>query len=514
MRSPRSPVRSCPAAGWSSPCTPARRSATTTTGSTCRSTSTSCSTSRPTSWPLVEAAGLIDLEWYHRGPIVARGETTERLYVVGRKPADHARPVLLDVRSRPRHPDAPARPRLPGGRPRRPLGHRRPGDPAGDRRRDRGGRRGGARRRGGGAPGSGADARPRSSRAAQRAPFVFPRMFGAALTPPMATDLLGIAAGLAPGPAGPRARRARRPAGRRPVRRSQRHALASAPRCRSASSADAAPAAGRAVAVPRPRGAAVRRLLPRRLPRHLPALRADHAHRPHPAACSRSGPSRTPAPYRSPAEPLVYVTLGTVQNHPVLLREVVAGVAALPVRVLVAVGPRSTRTALGEQPAHVQVEAWVDQSEVLGRSSAVVSHGGSGTFLGALAHGLPQLCLPQAADQFRNAEGGVGPARRWSSARRRRRRPRCGPRSSGCCPTPTSGPAREGGRRDRGDAVLRRRRAAARGAVRLAQGLRHPGGDEQRRPDGGDLGDLAVLDAQHVHLERPEHASRRGGAGS
>jgi UDP:flavonoid glycosyltransferase YjiC (YdhE family) len=55
----------------------------------------------------------------------------------------------------------------------------------------------------------------------------------------------------------------------------------------------------------------------------------------------------------------------------------------------------------------VHVEAWVDQPEVLGRSSAVVSHGGSGTFLGALAHGVPQLCLPQAADQFRNAEGGL-----------------------------------------------------------------------------------------------------------
>jgi uncharacterized protein YceH (UPF0502 family) len=35
----------------------------------------------------VEAAGLADVEWYHRGPIIARGETTERLYVVGRKPA-------------------------------------------------------------------------------------------------------------------------------------------------------------------------------------------------------------------------------------------------------------------------------------------------------------------------------------------------------------------------------------------------------------------------------------------
>lgn len=34
---------------------------------------------------LVEAAGLVDVEWYVRGPIAARGETTQRLYVVGRR---------------------------------------------------------------------------------------------------------------------------------------------------------------------------------------------------------------------------------------------------------------------------------------------------------------------------------------------------------------------------------------------------------------------------------------------
>jgi uncharacterized protein len=33
-----------------------------------------------------EAAGLTDLEWYLRGPQIARGETTERLYVIGRVP--------------------------------------------------------------------------------------------------------------------------------------------------------------------------------------------------------------------------------------------------------------------------------------------------------------------------------------------------------------------------------------------------------------------------------------------
>ena len=43
---------------------------------------------------------------------------------------------------------------------------------------------------------------------------------------------------------------------------------------------------------------------------------------------------------------------------------------------------------------------------MLERCAVVVSHAGSGTFLGALAAGRPQLCLPLAADQFRNSAGG------------------------------------------------------------------------------------------------------------
>jgi uncharacterized protein YceH (UPF0502 family) len=35
---------------------------------------------------VAESAGLLDVEWYLRGPVTARGETTQRLYVVGRKP--------------------------------------------------------------------------------------------------------------------------------------------------------------------------------------------------------------------------------------------------------------------------------------------------------------------------------------------------------------------------------------------------------------------------------------------
>ena len=35
---------------------------------------------------VTEAAGLVDIEWYLRGPVAARGETTQRLYVIGRRP--------------------------------------------------------------------------------------------------------------------------------------------------------------------------------------------------------------------------------------------------------------------------------------------------------------------------------------------------------------------------------------------------------------------------------------------
>ncbi len=103
--------------------------------------------------------------------------------------------------------------------------------------------------------------------------------------------------------------------------------------------------------------------------------------------------------------PLVYLTLGTVQNREALFRELLGAVAALDVRVLVTLGPGADPSTLGPQPAGVRVEAYVAQSAVLPHTDVVVSHAGSGTVLAVLGQGLPQLCLPQAADQFRNAAG-------------------------------------------------------------------------------------------------------------
>jgi UDP:flavonoid glycosyltransferase YjiC (YdhE family) len=54
-------------------------------------------------------------------------------------------------------------------------------------------------------------------------------------------------------------------------------------------------------------------------------------------------------------------------------------------------------------PPNVRVEQFVPQATVLPSCAAVISHGGSGTLLGALAAGVPLVLLPQGANQFENA---------------------------------------------------------------------------------------------------------------
>ena len=107
---------------------------------------------------------------------------------------------------------------------------------------------------------------------------------------------------------------------------------------------------------------------------------------------------------RRAGRPLVYVTFGTVFNQDLTtITTVVEGVRELDIDVLVTLGPGTDPAGLGAQPDNVNVRDYVPQEETLARAVAVVSHAGSGTFLAALAHGLPQLALPQAADQFLNA---------------------------------------------------------------------------------------------------------------
>lgn len=109
-----------------------------------------------------------------------------------------------------------------------------------------------------------------------------------------------------------------------------------------------------------------------------------------------------------PQAPTVYVTLGTVFNHTAgLFETVLAGLVTEPVNVIVTVGRDRDPAELGDQPRHVRVERYLPQSLLFPHCDLVVCHGGSGTMLAALAHGLPLLVLPQGANQDWNGERGA-----------------------------------------------------------------------------------------------------------
>jgi UDP:flavonoid glycosyltransferase YjiC (YdhE family) len=101
-------------------------------------------------------------------------------------------------------------------------------------------------------------------------------------------------------------------------------------------------------------------------------------------------------------KPVVYVTLGTQFNGPDRFALLLEAVGTVDCTAVVTVGADQDPAAL-RPPAHMIVERYIPQADVLPLTDAVVCHGGSGSMLAALAHGLPLVLLPAGADQFENA---------------------------------------------------------------------------------------------------------------
>lgn len=107
-----------------------------------------------------------------------------------------------------------------------------------------------------------------------------------------------------------------------------------------------------------------------------------------------------------PTRPRVCVTLGSVVPGMwgvSVVKHVVDALAGREVETVLALGGADLR-ALGPLPDNVRVTGWVPLSELLPSCDAIVHHGGAGTTWTALALGIPQLILPQGADQPDNAE--------------------------------------------------------------------------------------------------------------
>jgi UDP-glucoronosyl and UDP-glucosyl transferase len=127
-------------------------------------------------------------------------------------------------------------------------------------------------------------------------------------------------------------------------------------------------------------------------------------------------PGPLPDWWNGSAAPLIYMTFGTVLGYMSVAADVfrmaVKAVEKLRVRVLLTVGRHFEVSKIGDLPAHVHVEPWLDQAQILPYADLVVCHGGSGTALGAVAAGVPLVIVPVFADQFENGRrlGAAGAA--------------------------------------------------------------------------------------------------------
>lgn len=94
-------------------------------------------------------------------------------------------------------------------------------------------------------------------------------------------------------------------------------------------------------------------------------------------------------------EPTVLISLSTFP-FPHLVptwQRILDAVVGLPVRVIATTGPSLDPAEL-DAPSNAELHAWVDHAELMREVSAVITHGGHGTTIAALAHGVPVLVIP------------------------------------------------------------------------------------------------------------------------
>ncbi|QOV43651.1 macrolide-inactivating glycosyltransferase [Streptomyces chromofuscus] len=115
------------------------------------------------------------------------------------------------------------------------------------------------------------------------------------------------------------------------------------------------------------------------------------------------------------AEKVVLVSLGSAfTKQPGFYRQCVEAFAGLPGwHLVLQIGKHVDPAELGRVPDTVEVRSWVPQLAVLKQADLFVTHAGAGGSQEGLATATPMIAVPQAADQFGNADmlQGLGVAR-------------------------------------------------------------------------------------------------------
>lgn len=113
--------------------------------------------------------------------------------------------------------------------------------------------------------------------------------------------------------------------------------------------------------------------------------------------------SREPAffPYdKLTGQPLIYASLGTLQNRLFTLFEAIATACqGLEVQLVIALGGGATPDSLPALPGSPLVVGYAPQLELLQRATLTITHAGMNTTLESLSNGVPMVAIPITNDQ-------------------------------------------------------------------------------------------------------------------
>jgi MGT family glycosyltransferase len=103
---------------------------------------------------------------------------------------------------------------------------------------------------------------------------------------------------------------------------------------------------------------------------------------------------------RLDGRPLVYASLGTLQNGSArIFRTIAEACADLPVQLVLSLGGGIDPTRLGALRGDPLVVSYAPQLELVKRAAVVITHAGINTALESLAEGVPLVCIPIGNDQ-------------------------------------------------------------------------------------------------------------------
>jgi UDP:flavonoid glycosyltransferase YjiC (YdhE family) len=145
-----------------------------------------------------------------------------------------------------------------------------------------------------------------------------------------------------------------------------------------------------------------------------PSLQASHAadygHRQHLRPIIYDTPLERPTGSWLSAlgsQPTVHVTMGTVpiyNSASLIFQTIIDGLSTERVNVVVTVGESNDPASMIQKRDFVHVERYIPHSHLLPHCNLVICHGGCGSTVSSLIHGLPLLILPRGgAVQRRNA---------------------------------------------------------------------------------------------------------------